>query len=171
MSVLLCGLNDELAGAVAQRLRAQGDEVRVILSNPAGKERWRARGVYVATGDLDDEDFVWRACGGVRTVVAAAKILQPEGATALAAGARRAGVGRFVIVADGPASGRPLGDEDAEWVLLRIPKRGLLRRPSVSPAEIAAAVDAADDLAGSPRLDLDLSTPSAWSELRLESPV
>ena len=41
------------------------------------------------------------------------------------------------------------------------------RRGTIDPARVAEAIDAADDLAGNPRLELDLGTPDAWRALRL----
>ena len=171
MSILLTGLDDELAAAIAERLIAQEDEVRIILSDTEDRESWREQGVHVATGDLGDEDFVWRACGGVRTVVAAASTVAGEAGELLVTGARRAGVDRFVVVGESLPALSALDAVDVDRVILRLPRRGLLRRISVAPADIAAAVDAADDLAGSPRLDLDLSNKASWIELRLDPPA
>lgn len=170
MSVLLTGLDDELAAAVAERLIAQEDEVRIILTGGASSETWRARGVYVATGDLSDEDFVWRACGGVRTVVVEPSVVAGEEGAIFVAGARRAGVDRFVVVGEAPPGDNVLDTGDVDRIILRLPKKGLLRRNPVTASDLAAAVDAADDLAGSPRLDLDLSVPDSWAQLRLEAP-
>ena len=170
MSVLLTGLDDDLAAAVAQRLIAQADEVRIILADEASKETWRARGVYVAMGDLADEDFVWRACGGVRTVVAEHSVVAGDAGAVFLAGARRAGVDRVVVVGDVPSGDSALDEVDVDRIILRLPKKGLLRRTSIDVIDVAAAVDAADDLAGSPRLDLDLSVPDSWAQLRLDPP-
>ena len=170
MSVLLTGLDDELAAAIAQRLIAQEDEVRIILADGASSETWRVRGVYVATGDLGDEDFVWRACRGVRTVAAGHSVVAGDEGAVFLAGARRAGVDRFVVVGDVPPAGTVLDKVDVDRIILRSPKRGLLRRTSIAVTDVAAAVDAADDLAGSPRLDLDLSVPDSWAQLRLDPP-
>lgn len=170
MSVLLTGLDDDLAAAVAERLIAQEDEVRIIVSDGTSSETWRARGVYVATGDLGDEDFVWRACGGVRTVVVEPSVVAGDEGIVFVAGARRAGVDRFVVVGDIPSSDSFLNEADVDRIILRPPKRGLLRRTSIDVTDVAAAVDAADDLAGSPRLDLDLSVPDSWAQLRLDPP-
>jgi hypothetical protein len=46
-------------------------------------------------------------------------------------------------------------------------KRGM-RRSKPSAAELAEAVNAADDMAGSPALELDLSSLDAWSTLGLD---
>ena len=172
MSVLLVGVEDRFAAAIASRLIEQSDEVRIMLDSPVGRERWRERSVYVAVGDAEDEDFVWRATGGVRTVVAGAERLSGTAGSVLAGGAKRAGVGRFIVLAADSEPGLPheLIEEGADLIVLRLPKKKLLSKEKLSPADVAEAVDAADDLAGSPRLDLDLSEPDAWRELRLSPP-
>ncbi|MDQ3982060.1 MAG: SDR family oxidoreductase [Actinomycetota bacterium] len=161
MSVLLVGLDPQVAAAVTRRLIAQGDQVRVIAS-PAGPA---PEGAYVATGDAGDDDLVERAAQGCRTIV----IGTVSGAVRAAAltGAGRAGVGRAVLLgdlgADAPAS--------MSWVALVTPGRGLLgRRRALDPDALAEAVDAADDLAGEPRLVADLATEEGWRALRLEPP-
>ncbi len=56
-----------------------------------------------------------------------------------------------------------------DYVILLTPLKGLLtRRSKVSTDALAQAIDAADDLAGSPRLELDLSDASAWELLKLD---
>lgn len=172
MSVLLTGVEEPLAAAIAQRLIAQEDEVRILLESVKDRERWRERGVYVAVGDDQDEDFVWRAAGGVRTVVAGAGLLSGPSGSVLVAGARRAGAGRFIVLADRSGATLPeaLLEEGTEVVVLRLPRKKLLGRQQVSPDDVAEAVDAADDLAGTPNLDLDLGEPDAWGQLRLAPP-
>lgn len=170
MSVLLAGLDDELAAAVAERLIAQQDEVRIILPSGASSEMWRGRGVYVASGDLGDEDFVWRACGGVRTVVAEPSLVAGEEGALFVSGARRAGVGRFVVVGEASPGENVLYEVDADRIILRLPKKGLLRRKAVALDDVASAIDAADDLGGAPRLELDLSVAASWAKLRLDPP-
>lgn len=167
------GLEDPLAAAIARRLIAQSDEVRILLDSPHDREGWRQRGVYVAVGDAHDEDFVWRAAGGVRTVVAGAGWVAGDPGPVLVAGAKRAGVGRFIVLAAGapPSLPEALSEEGTELVVLRLPKKKFLGRTQISPEDIAEAVDAADDLAVAPNLDLDLAEPDAWSELRLSPPA
>ena len=172
MSVLLVGVEDRLAATIASRLIEQSDEVRIMLDSPGERETWRNRGVYVAVGDAEDEDFVWRAAGGVRTVVASAERLSGSAGSVLVVAAKRAGVGRFIVLAAGSEPKLPpeLIEEGADLIVLRLPKKKLLGKEKLSPADVAEAVDAADDLAGFPRLDLDLSEPDAWRELRLSPP-
>ena len=172
MSILLAGVDDQLGAATAGRLIGQSDEVRVMLDSPRDRDVWRGRGVYVAVGDLEDEDFVWRAAGGVRTVVVGADRLAGSTGSVLVVGAKRAGVGRFIVLAVGGTPELPEGlmEEGTELVVLRLPKKKRLQRDRLTPEQIAEAIDAADDLAGSPHLDLDLGEPDAWAELKLSPP-
>lgn len=175
MSVLLVGLGEQLTDAVAARLLEQGDEVRLVLAEEAGRERWRARGIHVAVGDMADDDFAWRACMNVRTVVAGDRP-PVVGALreALAEVLRKAGVGRVVVVGAGEPDGLVgalQGEPELEYVVLRFRRRGLLGpKDAVGPRELAVAIDAADDLAGTPHLDLDLTHDDAWGALRLDPP-
>jgi len=175
MSVLLAGLDDELTRTLAERLRAQDDEVRMVLDDPAGREGWRTLGIHVAVGDLTDEDFVWRAATNVRTVVVGDRPPADAGDVRrhLASMLTRTDADRLVVV--GPGNDDELIDgaraAGLAHVVLRFRRRGLLgSRDVVGPRDLAAAIDAADDLAGEPRLDLDLVEPSAWEALRLEPP-
>ena len=175
MSVLLIGLGETLTEVVAARLLEQGDEVRLVLAEETERERWRARGVHVAVGDMADEDFAWRACMNVRTVVAGDHHpLHPPLREVLAGVLRKAGVGRVVAVGAGEPDelvGSLRAEPELEHVILRFRRRGLLgAKDAVAPADLAVAVDAADDLAGSPRLDLDLTRDADWKELRLDPP-
>lgn len=175
MSVLLVGLGEQLTEAVASRLLEQGDEVRLVLAEEAGRGRWRARGIHVAVGDMADDDFAWRACMNVRTVVAGDRPpVSGELREVLAAILRKAGVGRVVVVGAGEPDGLVeafQGEPELEYVVLRFRRRGLLgTKDVVSPHDLAVAVDAADDLAGTPHLDLDLTQDDAWAALRLDPP-
>lgn len=175
MSVLLAGLGDELTEALSARLIAQDDEVRIVLGDETERERWRAVGMRVAVGDLADADFVWRAFTNVRTVVAGEQspVDNPEVRHDLAGMLRNTDADRLVVVGAGEsdplvASARAA---DIDHVVLRFRKRGLLgHRNAASCDELAAAIDAADDLAGHPRLDLDLWHESSWVALRLPPP-
>jgi hypothetical protein len=163
VSVLLAGLGPELAAAVTRRLLGQGDQVRVI----ARPGQQGPPGAHVATGDLSDEDLVERACQGVRTVVVGEAAAEDR-ASALAAAAR-AGVDRAVFVGAAPDCDVPSG---MTWVALVLPRARLLGRRKAPGADaVAEAVDAADDLAGEPRLVADLGTDEGWRALRLDPPA
>lgn len=161
MSVLLAGLAADLAGAVARRLQDAGDQVRVIAPPGAAGA---PPGAHVATGELGDEDLVERACTGVRTIVVGDA--GPDHAALLAAAAR-AGVDRAVFVGGSP------GDVPGSmsWVALVLPRPRLLGLgKTLARDAVAEAVDAADDLAGEPRLVADLTTEEGWRALRLDPP-
>lgn len=175
MSVLLTGLEEELTETLARRLVSQADEVRIILGDDACRERWRTLGLHVAVGDLTDDDFLWRACTNVRTVVAGdgRPADAPEVRESLPSLLGKTDVDRLVVVgpAEDDALVGSLRDADMDHVILRFRKRGLLgSRRGVATADLAAAIDAADDLAGEPRLDLDLLDAGSWTQLRLPAP-
>jgi hypothetical protein len=162
VSVLLAGLDPALVVAVTRRLLAQGDQVRVVAQRGAPAYE----GAHVATGDAGDDDLVERAAQGSRTIVIGA--VPNEVRAAALAGADRARVERAVLLegggADVPAS--------MSWVVLVTSGRRLLvRRRAPAPAALAEAIDAADDLAGEPRLVVDLTTEEGWRALRLEPPA
>ncbi|MDQ3939785.1 MAG: NAD(P)H-binding protein [Actinomycetota bacterium] len=165
MSVLLIGAGGELGHAIARRLLSQGDEVRAIENERDAGSRLRDIGVHVARGRELDSDLVERAAQNVRTVVAidAPGSLMAE----VIDGARAASVER--VVACGKLDRTAvdlLRDSELDYVVLRSGPKGILRR-GVEPTAIAAAVDAADDLAGRPRLDLDLGDGVAWKRLNV----
>jgi phosphatidylserine/phosphatidylglycerophosphate/cardiolipin synthase-like enzyme len=171
VSILLVGLPEGVAEATIERLRAQGDEVRVIEPDPAAQQRWRSAGAYVATGDLD-ADLVERAAQGVRTLVLGRWLpAADDPIEELLAGAVRAGVGRVVVYTDRGETER-WTQAFAESVVLRAPHR---RTPfgrgprGLSEKETAELIDAADDIAGPLRLDLDVTTES-WAPLGLAAP-
>lgn len=162
MSVLLAGLDAELAATVAERLLAQGDQVRVIA--PAGDPA-PYTGAHVALGDPGDEDLVERATQGVRTIVLGP--LPPETRGAALAAAARAGVGRAVLL------GGRVEDVPPAMSCVVISVRGprlLGRRRSPGADDLAEAIDAADDLAGQPRLTVDVATEEGRRALRLGPP-
>ena len=141
MSILLAGLDAELSVAVTRRLVAQGDQVRMIAAAGAAAPP----GAHVAVGAPGDEDRV-------AALVAAA----------------RAGVDRAVLLERGLEEIPPA----MSWVVLLLPARRLLaRKTRLEPDLVAEAVDAADDLAGEPRLTADLGAADGWRALRLEPPA
>jgi nucleoside-diphosphate-sugar epimerase len=160
MSVLLAGLEAELAAVLTRRLVEEGDQVRAIV-RPGGEVA--PPGAHAAAGDLTDEDLVERACQGVRTIVLG-EVTEAERAAALVAAAR-AGTDRAVFV----GTVVPEAPGGMSWVALLVPRPRLLgRRKGISPEDLAEAIDAADDLAGDPRLVADLGTAEGWAALRLE---
>jgi hypothetical protein len=173
MSILLVALDEDLMPALIDRLAAQGDEVRVLESDDAASDRWRSLGARVASGPQWDADLIERAAQGVRTIAVGARHDRDpfELMDALVEGAALASREmRLVVVGHvQPQALAALRDSKLEYVILgSVDRRGLLgRRSRLSPEKLAEAVDAADDLAGHPKLELDLRDEGAWRELML----
>lgn len=166
MAILVITGGSELDREVVSRLVRQGDEVRVLESTSERRDEWVAGGVFVAVGDAADPDLVERAAQNARTIVVLAGGVRTEVvATALEAGPR-AGVDRLVCCA--PTIPAPVTAAvragPLDHVLIATGAGRLFRRKAAPAALIAEAVDAADDLAGQPRLELDLTEPN---QLRL----
>ena len=173
MAVLLIGLDEELGTALIRRLRAQDDEVRVIEESPSAAARWKSLGAHVASGPEWDADLIERAAQNVRTIVVGPAHRRTPSTLmeAVIAGGEHATPGMRVVVFgsnidDGVVAA--LRASVLDYVILLTPLKGLLtRRSKVSPDALAQAIDAADDLAGSPRLELDLGDVSAWEALKV----
>lgn len=163
MSVLLVGLAPEVTAALIDRLVGQDDEVRVVEPDERNAEQWRAAGAFVALGS-PDEDLVERAAQGVRTVIVGDDV---TGDKEVLHGAARARVERIVVF------GHKIDPDTLEpdFVVLRPPRRRLLKGPELSPSDAARAIDAAEDLAGEPQLVLDLGTAAGWRALDLGPPA
>lgn len=169
MSVLLIGAEGPIAKELVARLLAQGDDVRVIEDDPGAAGRWRELGAHVATGSDGDADLVERAAQGVRTLAVVGDIVDSDAAIA---GAVAAGVDRIVWLTRGrrrdPSALIAAG---LDYVVLTAPASRWPRRSSLPPAAVAEAIDAADDLAGHPRLEVDLGDPEGWERLGLSPPA
>ncbi len=154
--------------AITRVLAGQGDQVRIIETIHGRAEVWKRLGAFVATAEEVDASFVERAAQNVRTVVLFDDAIQP--AREVVEGAAAAGVERAVLVSDrteGPVVDVVTGYR--QHVVIATGK-GRFRR-GAGPEAVAAAVDAADDLAGDVRLILDLGRKESWAELELEGPV
>jgi len=171
MSILIVEPDDSLGPELVATLRAEGDEVRVLVGDRSQAERWKGLGAFVAVGDALDADLVERACTNVRTLVAAfpgktrsASLLQ-----ALLPAASAAGTGRIVVCAPEAASEmlQVLNAHSLDYVVLVAGRRGFLPRKGPDMASLAAAVSAADDLAGEPRMVVDLTRPEGWAALKM----
>ncbi len=166
MSILLIGDPGSLGEVLVRRLISQGDEVRAIATD-ATAEDLAGHGVHIARGEELDADLVERAAQNTRTIVSFdVSTLEP-----IVEGARAARVERLVVCSRSV-------DEDAreqlrasglEYVVLVPPRKGLFRR-GVSDEALAEAIDAADDMSGKLRLELDLNESEAWATLDLEVP-
>jgi uncharacterized protein YbjT (DUF2867 family) len=177
VSVLLVAPAGETGDAVVSRLLEAGDEVRVVSPPSDEAERWRARGAHIARGDPRDPDLIERAAQTARSIVTFDDGYGgPEILEAALEAAVGAGVERIIVCSSGSetyARNRLAGSSLEHLVLLTGAarrRRFPLRARPVTPGDVAAAVDAADDLAGHPRLVLDLRQRDAWGALNLEPP-
>jgi uncharacterized protein YbjT (DUF2867 family) len=176
LSVLIVGGAEEVVGAVIQRLVSVGDDVRVVENDARLGEAWRSLGAHVARGEPLDADLFERAAQHCRTLVLIEDgSIIPEAMEDALEGASLARVERTVLLAArrSPQASEALRTTTMEYVLLTAgARKGLLRRPawSVAPGRLAEAIDAADDIGGEVRLELDLSDAAAWAELGLNPP-
>jgi NADPH:quinone reductase-like Zn-dependent oxidoreductase len=178
MAVLLVGAAGAVADAVVSRLLNEGDEVRIVAIPSEEAERWRALGAHIARGDPEDPDLIERAAQNARSIVAFGNDAGSHDVLdAAIEGGLGARVGRLIVCCTA-APGRKVRDRVSRASLEHIVlitgaiRRGsaILRSRKVTIADVARAVDAADDLAGRPRLVLDLRRPEAWRALELEPP-
>jgi hypothetical protein len=168
LSVLLIGVAGDLPATVADRLIAQGDEVRTIATDPK-LEDLASHGVRIARGPYLDADLVERSAQNVRTIVLFDA--DDEVMDAVIEGANAARVERVVLCSGAipdPVRER-LRASGLEYVVLQVPRKGRFRK-GVPDEALAEAVDAADDMAGKLRLELDLNESDAWQTLKLEVP-
>ena len=171
MSILLIGIDGAVGEALVRKLVQQGDEVRV-LEGAADAVSWRELGAHIASGDMWDADLIERAGQDVRTIVVGPEHREnPEELTAaVVEGGRLVTADMRVVV-----YGTRVADEiltilrasSLDYIALHT---GPARRRAVAPEAVAEALDAADDLAGSVRLELDLGEPASWTALKLGPP-
>lgn len=163
MSVLLVGPSNQLGAVVIGLLTSQGDAVRVIAADAPSAARWRELGAFVAQGSEGDADLVERAAQDVRTVVLF-EDAQPS-IDAVLEGAELAGVERVVVCAPEPPEHvlERVRASRMDYVVLKA-RAGFLRRARRLTG-IAQAIDAADDLGGHPRLEVDLADPASRGSL------
>jgi nucleotide-binding universal stress UspA family protein len=173
MSILLVGLAEDLMPPLIRRLTEQGDEVRVLEADETASDRWRSLGAHVASGPQWDADLIERAAQNVRTIVVGDRHDRDPVElmdAVIEGGGLASREMRLVVVGEPqPRALDALRASKLDFVVLgSAGRRGLLgRRPSLAPERLAEAVDAADDLAGGPRLELDLDDEQAWRELKL----
>jgi len=177
VSLLLIGLPETFAAKLVQRLREEGDEVRLLLREGSGAEPWKKLGAFVATGEAGDADLIERAATNVRTIVLGEETasLSMEELGELLAGARKAAVGRVVVCQAQPDPGlvEVLRSWGVEFVVLTTAKKPLVgkARTRIPISKLSEAVDAADDIAGRIQAELDLTIPKAWKVLKVSPPV
>lgn len=117
MPVLVAAADLPLGRRIAQRLLAEGGEVRAYASADGDLGALRGAGAFVAVGDPDDEGRLEAAMAEVHTVVHVVDVLLTPDVETLATGlgtlataAANAGV-RRVIVSSLPGAGPDAGDE------------------------------------------------------------
>jgi hypothetical protein len=177
VSILLIGLSEELTEELVKRLVNEGDEVRVLEDSDDNAESWRMLGAHIAHGPRWDADLIERAAQNVRTIVVGEHHIHDPTELmdeVVTGGGFASKDMRIVLVGDDlevPGL-RRLRESSLAYVAMGVAtKRSLLGRRRVpEPATLAEAIDAADDLAGEPRLELDLGDEQAWSELKLTAP-
>ena len=177
MSILLIGLSEELTEELVKRLVNEGDEVRVLEDSDDNAESWRMLGAHIAHGPKWDADLIERAAQNVRTIVVGEHHVHDPTELmdeVVTGGGFASKDMRIVLVGDDlEAPGlRRLRESPLAFVAMGVAtKRNLLsRRRALEPSTLAEAIDAADDLAGEPRLELDLGDEQAWAELKLTAP-
>ncbi len=176
MAVLLIGIGEELGSILVRRLVEQDDEVRVLEERSDLAARWRALGAHVASGPEWDADLIERAAQNVRTIVVGPEHRRTPATLmdAVITGGGHAAPGMRLVVFGPEVDARAadvLRASVLDYIVLKVPaRRALGRKSKVTVDALAEAIDAADDLAGSPRLELDLSEPRAWAELQLGPP-
>ncbi|MDQ3766847.1 MAG: NAD-binding protein [Actinomycetota bacterium] len=166
MSVLLLRPSKRIGSALVNLLTSQGDTVRVIEADAASAARWKELGAYVAQGSEADADLVERAAQDVRTVV----VFEDAQASieAVLEGAELAGVERLVVCTPRPPDHllARVRASRMDYVVLKVGSPRLLGRAR-RPSNMAEAIDAADDLGGHPRLEVDLEDAASRRSLDL----
>lgn len=173
MSVLLLGLDEVRGPALIRRLIDEGDVVGVVEEDRERGEKWRQQGAHVASGSSSDPDLIERAAQHARSIILFAQdaVAETSVAAVLEAGRLAPETPRIIVfgVPSDPVL-EMLRDSAFDYVVLRTGRGGrrlLRKQPLVAPDDLADAVNAADDLGGNPRLDVDLTDPAGWSALGL----
>ena len=175
MSVLLVGLPARVARRLVDHLVAQGDEVRIVEQDQRAAEEWKARGAHPARGAATDADLIERAAQGVRTVIVGdargaggPAVVNAAVAGAKLAAARGEGVRLVLLAAHPPRDAvEAVRASGMDYVVLWTTASSQLWPPSARRRldDVVAALDAADDLSGNPRLELDLRDTGSWRVL------
>ena len=148
-----------------------------MIERDAGLARtWAGLGAHVARGEPTDADLVERAAQHVRSVV----VMERAGSdlrAVIEAGCEGAALAsnriRMIVCASSidTATVEIVTRSRLEHVILLAGRSagGLFRR-RIPADRLAEAIDAADDLSGHPRLQLDLGRSESWSALGLDPP-
>lgn len=169
MALLLMGVQGRIAEMLIERLLRQRDEVRVLENDKELADQWKSMGAHVAQGSYDDVDLIDRASTNVRTIVVGAPdddALEERVAAVDEAVGPRSHETRLVLLGtkrDRRIQAR-LDRSSYEYVYLIMRGRFRFGRGRGAPDVVAEAIDAADDMAGHPRLVVELGDPG---DLRL----
>lgn len=107
MKVLVTGATGFTGGHLARRLRAAGDDVRVLIRQPEVAEQWRRDGWDVAQGDLTQPSTLPPALDGVDVVYNIAALYRSAGLPAETyRSANATGVAALVTAAAGAGARR-----------------------------------------------------------------
>lgn len=158
MPVLVAAADLPLGRRIAQRLLAEGGEVRAYAAGDGDLAALRGAGAFIAVGDPDDEGRLEAAMADVHTVVHVVDVLLAPGveslATALgtlATAAANAQVRRVIVSSlpgAGPEAGddlrRALGRAEAALAAARVPsvviRPSLLDTPALRDALAASSL-------------------------------
>lgn len=162
MSFLLVTGDASLQEALVEALVRDGDIVRVIEPDRERAARLKERKAFVAVGDPSDAELIERAGYGARTAVLADPVpVTNELLTAIAA----ARITRVVYAGRSRDAIDVLASAPLDHVVLKR-KRGTLGRDRDLQLVVAAVI-AADDVAGNPRVVVDLTKKNDLAQLSL----
>lgn len=172
MSVLIIAADPDIDRLLVRRLVEQGDVVGILVEDDGTIDHLDPEGAHVARGSRTDEDLIERAAMHARTIVVyeeAAAPVHREIVAAVIAAARR--IDDVRVVMWGPKHSAEaidaLSASGVSYVVIRTGKlRSHLRR-TMSPEVVVEAIDAADDLAGDVRLEVDLTRPEGRARLKV----
>lgn len=174
MSVVVVASHAAVDDLLIGRLAAQGDVVGLVVEEDAGP-RPEDGPAHVARGSTTDDDLIERAALHARTIVVhedRGRPAQLDVVRAVVAAAVRLGGVRVVVW--GARHSREtmeiLESSGLSFVAITTGRlRGGFRR-GVPLEAVVEAIDAADDLAGDPRLHVDLTRPDDRARLGVMSP-
>jgi uncharacterized protein YbjT (DUF2867 family) len=165
--ILIVGASGRLGSAVAQRLLAQGKQVRLMTRTPSNLVDLKRQGAEVVSGDLRNPASLRNACQGVEQVLAAAHALvgkgdnnphtvDDEGNRHLIDAARAAGVKHFIFVSVQGAS----ADAPLEFFRIKYRTEEYLRASGLNFTIIrpSAYIDLWADLIGQPIVERGKTT-------------
>lgn len=173
MSVLIIAGDPDIDRLLVRRLVEQGDVVGIVVEDDGTSDDLDPGGAHVARGSRADEDLIERAATHARTIVvheeaAVSAHREIVGAVVAAAGHID---GIRVVMWGSKHSAEAIESLRASGVSYVVIRTGKLRsrlRKAIPPEAVAEAIDAADDLAGDVRLEVDLTRQEDRARLRVK---